>query len=55
MVRVADDGVGMGPGAGVPSGLRNAQRRAEDRGGVMRMGTATPRGTSLVWLVPAAR
>lgn len=54
MLRVADDGVGIGPGAGVPSGLRNAQRRAEARGGVMRTGAATPRGTSLVWLVPAA-
>jgi signal transduction histidine kinase len=55
MLRVADDGVGIGAGPGVPSGLRNAQRRAEARGGVMRTGSATPHGTTLVWLVPAAR
>jgi signal transduction histidine kinase len=55
MLRVADDGVGIGAGAGVPSGLRNAQRRAEALGGVMRTGAATPHGASLVWLVPAAR
>ena len=55
MLRVADDGVGIGPGAGVPSGLRNAQRRAEARGGVMRTGATSPHGASLVWLVPASR
>ncbi|MDH2414559.1 histidine kinase [Nocardioides sp. CER19] len=55
MLRVADDGVGMAPDAGVASGLRNAQRRAESLGGVIRMGAATPHGASLVWLVPAAR
>jgi signal transduction histidine kinase len=54
MLRVSDDGVGMTPEPGVPSGLRNAQRRAEALGGVMRMGSASPRGTSLVWMVPAA-
>jgi signal transduction histidine kinase len=55
MLRVADDGVGMSAEAGVASGLRNSQRRAETLGGVMRMGATTPHGTSLVWMVPSAR
>jgi len=55
MLRVTDNGVGMAAGAGVSSGLRNALRRAETHGGVMRTGSATPHGTSLVWLVPATR
>jgi len=54
MLRVTDDGVGIPPRAGVASGLRNAGRRAATRGGVMRTGTVTPHGTSLVWLVPAS-
>jgi signal transduction histidine kinase len=55
MLRVIDNGVGMSPDAGCASGLRNAMRRAETLGGVMRTGSVTPHGTSLVWLVPAAR
>ncbi|GAB7003172.1 two-component system sensor histidine kinase [Nocardioides sp. AN3] len=54
MLRVSDDGVGIPPAAGVASGLRNAQRRAQALGGVMRTGSATPKGASLVWMVPAA-
>ena len=55
MLRVTDDGVGMPADAGVASGLRNAARRAEALGGVMRTGAVTPHGASVVWLVPAAR
>jgi signal transduction histidine kinase len=55
MLRVTDNGVGMSPEAGGASGLRNIMRRAEALGGVMRTGSVTPHGTSLVWLVPAAR
>jgi signal transduction histidine kinase len=55
MLRVADDGVGMPTGASVSSGLRNARRRAEALGGVMRTGSVTPHGASVVWLVPASR
>jgi signal transduction histidine kinase len=55
MLRVTDNGVGMSPDAGTASGLRNAMGRAEMLGGVMRTGSATPHGTSLVWLVPAVR
>ena len=55
MLRVTDNGKGMPADSGGASGLRNAMRRAEALGGVMRTGSVTPHGTSLVWLVPASR
>lgn len=55
MLRVTDNGIGISPDAGRASGLRNAARRAEALGGVMRTEAVTPHGSRLVWLVPAAR
>ncbi|MBC7558439.1 MAG: GAF domain-containing protein [Dermatophilaceae bacterium] len=51
-VEVADDGVGVSPGA-VESGLANLRARAQSRGGSLSMRARSPRGTSLVWEAPA--
>lgn len=48
---VVDDGQGTGEDPH-ESGLRNLRRRAEGRGGAMRLDPAHPRGTRLEWRVP---
>lgn len=53
MLRVVDDGVGLGSDPGPGSGILNAQHRAEKLGGLLRLAPAQPRGTSLTWMVPA--
>ncbi|MFT4289492.1 GAF domain-containing sensor histidine kinase [Nocardioides sp.] len=55
MLRVVDDGTGLPTALGHGSGLANARHRADKLGGVMRLGPAHPRGTSLAWLIPASR
>jgi signal transduction histidine kinase len=47
-VEVADDGVGVTPGA-VKSGLANLRQRAQSRGGSLVLRARTPQGTTLVW------
>jgi signal transduction histidine kinase len=51
VVRVADDGVGMGA-ADRRSGLANLRSRAERRGGELDVSPAPAGGLSLVWSVP---
>ena len=53
-LRVADDGVGSGPGAPAASGfgLRNMQARAVALGGTCRVGANEPQGTVVEWRVP---
>jgi signal transduction histidine kinase len=51
VLEVADDGVGPGDAAH-ESGLRNLRRRAEERGGAMRLRTGADGGTHLDWRVP---
>lgn len=53
-VEVADDGVGVSPGA-VHSGLANLRQRAKARGGSLTLQARTPRGTRLVWQAPLDR
>lgn len=55
VVRVTDNGLGLSEDAGIASGLANARHRAERLGGALRLLPASPRGTSLVWVVPVAR
>ena len=47
-IEVADDGVGVRPGA-VQSGLANLRERAQAHGGTLDVRARTPRGTLLVW------
>ncbi len=47
-VEVADDGVGVAPGA-VQSGLANLRKRAESHGGSLTLIPRVPCGTSMVW------
>jgi len=47
-IEVADDGVGVPPGA-VQSGLANLRERAESHGGSLQLRAGAPRGTVLVW------
>lgn len=49
---VLDDGVGVGAGPGIESGLRNARRRANELGGSFELTGREPRGTSFSWTVP---
>lgn len=55
MLRVTDDGIGIGPDAGPRSGLGNARHRAEKLGGLLRLAAAGDHGTVLTWLVPTGR
>ncbi|WP_101524395.1 GAF domain-containing protein [Nocardioides houyundeii] len=50
-VRVTDDGKGM-EAVGHESGLANLRRRAELRGGQLKVVSALGQGTSVVWRVP---
>jgi signal transduction histidine kinase len=50
-LEVTDDGVGVAP-AGRRSGIANLARRAEHRGGTLRLCPREPRGTRLSWSVP---
>ena len=52
MLRVTDNGVGIGEDAGPGSGLVNARHRAEKLGGLLRLVPGAGRGTALTWLVP---
>jgi signal transduction histidine kinase len=51
LLRVADNGRGLPPDRN-ESGLRNARRRAVDRGGSLRLLPEEPSGTVLEWKVP---
>ncbi|HSJ20664.1 MAG TPA: GAF domain-containing protein [Nocardioidaceae bacterium] len=51
MLRVADNGRGL-PADRHESGLRNARRRASDKGGRLRLLPEEPHGTVLEWTVP---
>lgn len=51
---VTDDGVGAAP-QGRGQGLRNAERRARDLGGILEVTVPTGGGTQLRWEVPTAR
>jgi signal transduction histidine kinase len=51
MLRVADNGRGL-PADRHESGLRNARRRASDKGGRLRLLLEEPHGTVLEWTVP---
>ncbi|WP_104106390.1 GAF domain-containing protein [Nocardioides sp. 616] len=53
-VRVTDDGKGM-DAVGHESGLANLRRRAELRGGQLKVVSALGQGTSVVWRVPVQR
>jgi signal transduction histidine kinase len=53
VLRVADDGVGMGTSPR-RSGLRNIRRRAEDLGGTVVLVSPPEGGLELTWRVPAA-
>jgi signal transduction histidine kinase len=50
-LNVADDGVGMGANA-QHAGLADLRRRAERRGGTLRMSSRDPSGTRLIWSAP---
>jgi signal transduction histidine kinase len=50
-LEVHDDGLGMGPTTR-RSGLANLRRRAEHRGGTLRVTARHPTGTCLTWTVP---
>ena len=51
VLRVRDDGIGMGP-ATRRSGLANMAERAADLGGKLVIEVAEGGGTQLVWRVP---
>ena len=51
LLRIADNGRGL-PEDRQESGLRNARRRAADRGGSLRLMPEEPSGTVLEWRVP---
>jgi signal transduction histidine kinase len=51
---VADDGVGMAPGA-PRSGLENAQLRAVALGGRLELSAVEPHGLRFCWRVPLSR
>lgn len=53
MLTVTDDGRGLAPGHREGRGLAQMRERARRRGGVLRLGPTTPRGTTVSWLVPA--
>jgi signal transduction histidine kinase len=53
VLRVTDNGTGMGPGAR-RSGLANLAQRAEEFGGRLQVGPAEGGGTELDWRVPLA-
>lgn len=53
MLTVTDDGVGVALDHGEGRGLADMRARAQRRGGVVRLGPNTPRGTAVSWLVPA--
>ena len=50
-VEVTDDGIGV-PSHSRRGGLANLAQRAASRGGTLRLSTAEPTGTRLVWEVP---
>ena len=52
VVRIADDGIGIGTEQRLESGLRNMRRRAEQFGGTMSIEPGSEGGTLLVWSVP---
>jgi len=52
VVKVADDGVGMGGHPGRRSGLRNLEDRAVSLGGSMWLGPSPQGGMGLLWRVP---
>ena len=52
VLRIADNGVGMPPGADRRSGLRSLAERAAELGGDFLVGPGEDGGTALVWRVP---
>jgi signal transduction histidine kinase len=52
VLRVVDDGVGIGPGDTRRSGLRNLAERARALGGELRIEPGAGKGTALEWRVP---
>ncbi|UUZ44488.1 histidine kinase [Janibacter limosus] len=53
VVTVVDDGQGLDPDRTRSSGPANLARRADERGGELRVERHEPSGTRLVWSVPA--
>lgn len=53
MLTITDDGRGLASGHAEGRGLTQMRERARRRGGVLRLGPNTPRGTAVSWLVPA--
>jgi signal transduction histidine kinase len=54
LLEVCDNGIGIDPAGVHRGGLANIARRAEELGGVMRVGPGASGGTVLTWEVPLA-